>query len=146
MKLFSEAFNSKVPYEVVKHWSDIFKAEAEIPGTGKIVFSASKLQDEAGDEIWEVIFSKSSGFKQTYDKTNDGKAFEVMSFVRDAMLEFISRYQPHRIEFTSDKDDGGSSARTGVYKRMLERLGGGKYKIEIKSRGNKGDVFVLTKI
>ena len=147
MKL-NEVLDSKVDYTVNardNRFNTIFKK-----GDIKVEFYATAVDDS---EYWEVYFIGFDGDKHTgtFSIINSkGLEFQIMSFVKKSFIEFIERYSPLEVKFTSDKSD---KARSSLYARMLKSSAskaGYDFELDTDSNfntiaGNTDDLFVMTK-
>lgn len=114
----SESFDSDIKGQLVRATPDLFTTEAVI-GDRKIVFNASKYEDESDASIWEIEFIEKTPGNASYGKTGSGNQMQVFSFVIESIKELVSRYKPSVLEFGSHKADGNRSA---LYRRMLNRI------------------------
>lgn len=150
--LIAELLNKKVDYEVSRATSDYFEAIAEI-GSRTIRFSADKVDVEENGDVWEVEFAEYvPGKRQTYQLTGSGNELEVFAMVKDCMLELVQRYQPYKLKFTADKDNG-KDKRGNTYERLIKRFKMPGYSYErteetggfAHSSAKTHDKFVLVK-
>lgn len=138
MKL-NELMNSKVDYEVVKAHGGVFHTQAKINGR---IIDFSAIEEMDGE--WEIAFGeKNENGKTSYGLTGGGAAAEVLAMVKDSILEFVERYQPEKMYFTADKDNGKDS-RARVYERMIRRFNIPSYKYSTGDFGGSTR-FSLTK-
>lgn len=122
MKL-NEVLDKKVDYEVVKARGGVFHTQAEINGR---IIDFSAIEEMDGE--WEISFGEKNGTgKTSYGVTGSGGELEVLSMVKDSMLEFVQRYQPERMYFTADKENE-KDTRARVYERMIKKFNVPGYK------------------
>lgn len=144
MKLF-ELFDTKVNYEVVTDTNNSFETQARIGS--KIINFVAYLDYGS---IWDVGFHymNLNGKNISYSMTNDNHQLEVLSFVKQSLLELIARYQPEEIVFTADKESSEDSknSRARVYKKMLKDLESHGYSLHVIPLGKNSEHFSLTKI
>lgn len=127
-KSLFEAFTSKVPSNVTKNSSSMFKAKGNIAAGLDIEFSAVQINDE--EDVWDVTFKKAgAGANEKFALTNDGQALRVFSFVTDSIQELIAMKAPNIIMFTSEKDDGDVK-RVRVYRKLIDRMISNEYEVK----------------
>jgi hypothetical protein len=135
----SEAFDSKINYDIETNDADYLKAAAMIGGR-KIVMVAWKEHLE-GPDVWGIEFYqlKDDGSK-TYKLTGSGGQMQVMSFWKQFIELLISMHQPARIVFTAETQNG----RADVYKKVLPKFNIQKYTLSTKHNGDDEE-FDLTR-
>ena len=119
-ELSLESLNSKIDYEVTVETNNRFKAKATI--NGREITASFSLDD---DNFW--IYEFTEGSNRTVKLTGSGGEFQVFSFIRELLEEFVQRYQPEGIKFSADKSDKG---RAELYYKMLQKLKLPKYELE----------------
>jgi hypothetical protein len=148
-ELVSEAFTSKIPYDVVRSTNDLFTTKATI-GDRVIVFNAAANEEGTqGNIVWEVDFYEKTPGNITFSKTGSGGEMQVFSFVIDSLKELASRHHPETIRFSSHKADMN---RSKLYQRMIAKIAPslGYQLADLKTAtgftGSADDVFVLKRI
>lgn len=113
----NEILNTKVDYDVARASRSTFLVKGQI-GPRQIEV---EISDANGDDHWEISFGeiKTNG-RKTYDLTNNGKEFEVFALVKSAIEEFIQRYTPEFLYFTSENEEGNT--RTKTYERLINKF------------------------
>ena len=143
-----EAFDSKIPYDVVRSSPELFTTKATI-GDRAIIFNAAANEEGMGMEpeiVWEVDFYEKTPGNITFSKTGSGGEMQVFSFIIDSLKELAARHHPETIRFSSHKADMN---RSKLYQRMIAKLapGIGYHLADLKSApgytGGADDVFVL---
>ena len=147
-----ESLDSKINYEVTKETNKWFVTRAKINNR---YIEVDFVLDRPEDSAWYIEFleykiedgdgSGTVSGNGTSKLTNSGSELKVFSLVLQSFTEFIQRYHPLEISFTSEKEN---SSRTKLYKRFIDRyakkLG---YKLEsIKAMGTHSDDIILVKI
>jgi hypothetical protein len=120
-----ESLDSHGPVDVIKTTSSLFVAKAEFDE--RDITLTAELQDDEHANSWDVSFKEHPNLnasvlrldRSQYGKTGSGQEFKVFAFVLAAIQEFIERYSPELVTFTSSKFDG---ARSSLYKRMLNKM------------------------
>jgi hypothetical protein len=130
-----EVLDTKVPYEVIKATSHAFRTQAEIGGRN-VFFSATYDEDH-----WEIEFYEIKKGMISSGVTGSGAEFKVFAFVKSSTQEFIDRYKPDRIEFSSEKD---SRSRAKLYVRLFSTLPDYEL-VENRSFVKKADKFVYVR-
>jgi hypothetical protein len=127
--------------------ANAFEARAEIGDRG-ISFNAQTVDGEEPD-VWEVEFSEHATLKtkviklnQRYTKTGSGNELEVFSFVLAALREFVERYSPAKVLFTSEKADEN---RTSLYMRLAKRFKLSGYEVASISTIGDADQFEIVR-
>lgn len=144
MKL-NEILNKKVDYEVINAKSVFFQTRATI---GDRIINFGAVDNDDGS--WDIQFAeKTKEGRTTYKKTGSGNELEVFSFVKDSLLDFISRYQPEKMCFTADKDSEEKDNRANTYERLLKRFIGTIPNYSFSSiadqKDNKSTLFFIVK-
>jgi hypothetical protein len=136
MKL-NEILDKKVDYEVVKSSSSVFHTRAEINGR---IINFGAVEEGPGE--WEIEFNEKADGKITYAATGSGGELEVFAMVKASTEEFVQRYKPRVMMFTSDKDGTG---RSKLYDKLAK-----KFKIPgytyLKGGTDKHDIFTFVEI
>lgn len=90
----------------------------------RIVFSRSNIskQDELielekdGFEVWDLSFFNRENGNMNYLLTNKGNSLKVLSFIKQALVQFNKKYHPKFIAFTAD-----SASRENVYTKLISK-------------------------
>ena len=143
-EFINEAFNSQVPYSVVRSSNELFTTRATI-GDRDIVFNAQgNSEGTQGEVVWEVDFYEKTPGNMTFGKSGSGSELQVFSFVIDSLKELAARYHPDTIRFSSHKADEN---RTKLYQRMLTKIAPGLgYQLTDVESGGSDDIFVIKKV
>jgi hypothetical protein len=135
-----EAFDTPVAGRITTASNSMFKTRAQIGGRS-ILFNAAMTHGQEGQEVWEVNFVEHTpGKGTTFGKTGSGNEMAVFSFVIDSLKEFVARYAPSIVEFSSSK---GDENRSKLYQRMISRGMVPGYKLVNMVSGPQNDVFTL---
>jgi len=132
-------------YEVTRQNAGSF--QAKFPAAdGEVVFSA-----ECNDsDEWLVEFhhrserSASRG-EVSYGDLNTADRYSILSTVAAIMHQFLTYYQPERVEFYADKGAKGRG-RASTYRRMMDRaLASTGYRYDVEHGGNSEEfLYILT--
>jgi hypothetical protein len=134
----SEILNRSVDYEVVRATGGMFKTHAVI-NQREITFTAE--EEQPGE--WLISFKeRDQQGVDTYGKTGSGGELQVFSMVKNSISEFVSRYQPDVMSFTSEHDQGDN--RSGLYAALLSRFKLPGY-VTQRDVGSSHDDFKLVK-
>ncbi len=112
MKLI-EIFNSKIEPASSSATQRVVKTSATINDRKITVF----LTCFGTDNIWTLSFAEGKDHDLIH-KTGSGGEFQVFSFIKDTLLNFIKSHKPSGIRFTASKADEN---RGKLYARMLKR-------------------------
>lgn len=128
MKLIelNESLDSAYPYEIKRRYATFFSAFFETPnGRVNVMFDKDIAREEDEASRWELVFTREVISKEqpndiayTTGKTGQGNELQVFATVLVIVQEFIQRYHPDIVEFTSDKEDGN---RSSLYTRLVKR-------------------------
>ena len=136
----SELFTSGSEITVVKAKPDLFATRSAVLNNRVVVFMAA--QDDP--ETWTIDFHEKGPKGVTYKKSGSGKEVDVFNFIIKSVQEFVSRYQPENVSFSSEKSDQN---RTNLYKRMvarINRIAPGYQLASVTDRGSY-DYFLISK-
>jgi hypothetical protein len=136
----SEIFTSSAEVTVVKAKPNLFATRSAVLNNRVVIFMAA--QDEP--TTWTIDFHEKGPKGVTYKKSGSGKEVEVFNFIIKSVQEFVNRYQPENVSFTSDKSDEN---RTDLYRRMvarLNRIAPGYQLVSVNDRGSY-DYFLISK-
>jgi hypothetical protein len=133
----SESFDSNVRATFSAHASE-FRTKARI-GDRNIDFEALKYSSA---NTWEIAFTESRPGNKSVGKTGSGSELQVFSFVIESIKEFIARYKPDLIEFSSHKADGN---RTSLYTKILNRIKVPGYHLQDVEPGTYDDRFIIVR-
>lgn len=144
IEFINEAFDSQVPYNVVRASNDLFTTRATI-GDRDVVFNSQGNNEGAqGTVVWEVDFYEKTPGNMTFGKSGSGGEMQVFSFVINSLKELAARYHPDTIRFSSHKADEN---RTKLYQRMLTKIAPGLgYQLTDVESGGSDDIFVIKKV
>jgi hypothetical protein len=144
IEFINEAFDSQVPYNVVRASNDLFTTRATI-GDRDVVFTAQgRTEGAQGTVVWEVDFYEKTPGNMTFSKSGSGSELQVFSFVINSLKELAARYHPDTIRFSSHKADEN---RTKLYQRMLTKIAPGLgYQLTDVESGGSDDIFVIKKV
>lgn len=149
-ELVLEAFDSNVPYDIVRAGNDLFTTKAVVNDRAIVFNAAANEEGTEGSIVWEVDFYEKTPGNMTFSKSGSGGEMQVFSFVIDSLKELAARYHPETIRFSSHKADMN---RSKLYQRMIAKIapGIGYQLADLKSAagigaGGADDVFVLKRI
>ncbi len=136
----SELFTSGSEITVVKAKPDLFATRSAVLNNRVVVFMAA--QDDP--ETWTIDFHEKGPKGVTYKKSGSGKEVDVFNFIIKSVQEFVSRYQPENVSFSSEKSDQN---RTNLYKRMVARINRIAPGYQLSSVTDRGsyDYFLISK-
>jgi hypothetical protein len=132
-----ESLDSDIQSTVSAHASE-FRTRATI-GNRNVDFEALKYSSA---NKWEIAFTESRPGRKYVSKTGSGSELQVFSFVIASIKEFIARYAPESVEFSSHKDDGN---RTSLYNRIINRIKIDGYHLQDVESGTYDDRFIIVR-
>ena len=145
-----EAFNKPYPYKLIRVDNDEYVSEFKADdGTFiKTMFSGSEHVDDYDEYDWEIVFQRmgKSG-KPSMEITGEGDAMRIFATVIKIIGEFIKKENPKYMNLSAEKKTQGGDknvlqSREKLYKRMLTKFLGSKYKIDHRT-ARFGSVFYL---
>lgn len=139
--LLSEVFTAGTEVNVVKARPELFATRSAVLNNRVVVFMAA--QDDP--ETWTIDFHEKGPKGVTYKKSGSGKEIEVFNFIIKSVQEFITRYHPEHVSFSSDKSDEN---RTDLYRRMVARISRFAPGYQLTSVDDRGsyDYFLISKV
>jgi hypothetical protein len=144
IEFINEAFDSQVPYNVVRASNDLFTTRATIGDRDVVFNSQGNTEGAQGTVVWEVDFYEKTPGNMTFSKSGSGSELQVFSFVINSLKELAARYHPDTIRFSSHKADEN---RTKLYQRMLTKIAPGLgYQLTDVESGGSDDIFVIKKV
>ena len=87
-------------------------------------------------DVWVISFFNMGIGWLNYDLTGKGNSLKVLSFVNQALLQFVKQYHPKYIAFTAD-----SNTRVNVYTKIISKAI--KIKNQYKFDADKTDLIVM---
>ena len=150
MDFLDEAFDKPYPYKLIKAGSDEYVSEFKADdGTFiKVMFAGSEHVDDYDEYDWEITFNRmgKSG-KPSMEITGEGDAMRIFATVMKVIEEFIKKENPKYMNLSAEKKTQGGDknvlqSREKLYKRMLKKYLGSKYKIDHRT-ARFGSVFYL---
>ena len=148
--MLTEAFDKPYPYKLVKVSSDEYVSEFKVADGSfiKVMLTGSEHADDYDEYDWEIFFQRigKSG-KPSTDVTGEGDAMRIFATVMKVIEEFIKKENPKYMNLSAEKKTQGGDknvlqSREKLYKRMLKKYLGSKYKIDHRT-ARFGSVFYL---
>jgi hypothetical protein len=151
-EFLDEAFDKPYPYKLIRVDKDEYVSEFKADdGTFiKVMFAGSEHVDDYDEYDWEIVFQRmgKSG-KPSMEVTGEGDAMRIFATVIKVIGEFIKKENPKYMNLMAEKKgqsgDVGTTvlqSREKLYKRMLTKFLGSKYKIDQRT-ARFGSVFYL---
>ena len=153
MEFLDEAFDKPYPYRLTRLDSDQYVAEFKADNgnylsTVEVMFTGSEHADDWEEYDWEIYFKRTgkSG-KPSTELTGEGDAMRIFATVIKIIGEFIKKENPKYMNLSAEKKTQGGDknvlqSREKLYKRMLTKFLGSKYKIDHRT-ARFGSVFYL---
>lgn len=135
-KFLAESFDSAVPYSWVKVGPNTHCATFRINGKKYRTYFAPILQSK--DNAFTVDFEyRPNALGSRMDATGTGDEFKVFATVGKQSLDFIKKFNPTELHFTTDEE-----SRQRLYAKFAARLASETgYKLKQASDG----IYVLVK-
>lgn len=110
-----ELLNTAGQVNIVDAQHDRFRATVDLGPQDQLTVYI----EENGDDIWEVAFARGKPGRQgNFNMTGQGNASQVLASVIEVMKEFVRKYHPRTITFTSNKSE---ESRTSIYGKLIAR-------------------------
>jgi hypothetical protein len=115
---FLEILSTKQNFTIVRDTDRVFSTRMAIDDEAYEVFAC-----RMSGQTWGIAFGNVVGGKLSYALTNAKHHNQVLSFVKDSILEFIEKKNPSVMTFEADKAGGKlQGARGNAYARLLDRF------------------------